>query len=130
MVAIMTAAFDPQPQHMVLEIGTGSGYQTAILAELVQQVITVERVAQLAGAARQALTALGYGGLVTTRAATSELGCPEEAPFDGIIVTAAAPKIPVGLLRQLALGGRLIIPVGAAQDQNLFPIINAPTGWT
>jgi protein-L-isoaspartate(D-aspartate) O-methyltransferase len=120
-VAAMTEALAIQPQHRVLEIGTGSGYQTAILAELAAEVYTIERIEPLQLAARELLTGLGVLN-VAYRVGDGTLGWPEAAPFDGIIVTAAAPEAPPSLLNQLAEGGRLVIPVGPEDEQTLTVI--------
>ena len=101
----MTAALELKPTDRVLEVGTGSGYHAAILAELASRVVTVERVFALAQAARSTLGALGYEGRVDVRQAGADLGCPEDAPFDAIVVAAGAPKLPTVLLDQLAPGG-------------------------
>jgi protein-L-isoaspartate(D-aspartate) O-methyltransferase len=110
-VALMTHLLDPQPGDTVLEVGTGSGYQAAVLAGLVAQVYGVEIVEELATGAATVLAQLGYDN-VTVRAGDGYAGWPEHAPFDGIIVTAAAPEIPPPLLQQLKPGGKLVIPVG------------------
>ena len=110
-VALMTHLLDPQPGDVVLEVGTGSGYQAAVLAELVSQVYSVEIVEELATDAAGVLARLGYDN-VTVRAGDGYAGWPEHAPFDGIIVTAAAEEIPPPLLQQLKPGGKLVIPVG------------------
>lgn len=110
-VALMTDLLRPQPQHVVLEVGTGSGYQAAVLSPLVKQVYTVEIIAPLAQQATQRLRALGYRN-VTTRHADGYNGWKEAGPFDSIIVTAAATHIPPPLIQQLKPGGRMIIPVG------------------
>jgi protein-L-isoaspartate(D-aspartate) O-methyltransferase len=110
-VAFMTEALDVQPEHKVLEIGTGSGYQAAVLAELARDVYTIEIVAPLADVARETLTNLGYRN-VHTRTGNGYLGWPEEAPFDRIIVTAAPPEVPPALVEQLRLDGLIAIPVG------------------
>ena len=110
-VALMTDLLAPGAHQRILEIGTGSGYQTAILAELCRAVYSIESVPALAAAARERLHRLGYVN-VTTRTGNGYRGWPEEAPFDGIIVTAAAPTIPDALPDQLATDGRLVIPVG------------------
>ncbi len=112
-VAIMTELLDIAPEQTVLEIGTGSGYQAAILAELARQVWSVEVVPELAEGARAALAKEGYRN-VEVRCSDGALGWPEHAPFDAIIVTAAAASIPPALLAQLKPGGRMIVPVGAA----------------
>ena len=111
-VALMTDLLDPQPSDVVLEVGTGSGYQAAVLAGLVKQVYSVEIIEELAVSAAAVLDRLGYDN-VTVRAGDGYAGWPEHAPFDGIIVTAAADEIPPPLLAQLKPGGKLVIPVGA-----------------
>jgi protein-L-isoaspartate(D-aspartate) O-methyltransferase len=110
-VALMTDLLDPQPGDVVLEVGTGSGYQAAVLAGLVDHVYGVEIVKELATGAADVLARLGYTN-VTVRAGDGYAGWPEHAPFDGIIVTAAAGAIPPPLLQQLKPGGKLVIPVG------------------
>ena len=111
-VALMTDLLDPQPSDVVLEVGTGSGYQAAVLAGLVKHVYSVEIVEELAVSAAAVLDRLGYDN-VTVRAGDGYAGWPEYAPFDSIIVTAAAAEIPPPLLAQLKPGGKLVIPVGA-----------------
>jgi protein-L-isoaspartate(D-aspartate) O-methyltransferase len=118
MVARMTALLGLAGAEKVLEIGTGSGYQAAVLAELAARVCTVERVPRLAERARQTLEALGYLN-VWVRTANGTLGWPDESPFDRIIVTAGAPQVPPPLLLQLREGGRLVIPVGDEGSQVL-----------
>ncbi len=110
-VALMTDLLAPRPQDSILEIGTGSGYQAAVLAELVRQVYSVEIIAALATAAGQRLARLGYDN-VSVRHADGFHGWPEHAPYDGIVVTAAAPQVPPPLVEQLKPGARLVIPVG------------------
>jgi len=110
-VALMTDLLDPEPGDVVLEVGTGSGYQAAVLAELVKHVYSVEIVEELAESAAATLRRLDYAN-VTVRAGDGYAGWPEHAPFDGIIVTAAAEEIPPPLLQQLKPGGKLVIPVG------------------
>jgi len=110
-VAVMTEAIRPQADDKVLEIGTGSGYQAAVLAELVDHVYTIEIVEPLGEEARETLASLGYEN-VTVRVGDGYAGWPEEAPFDAIVVTAAPEEIPPALIEQLAEGGRLVIPVG------------------
>jgi protein-L-isoaspartate(D-aspartate) O-methyltransferase len=115
-VALMTELIRPQPGMRVLEIGTGSGYQAAVLAEIVSEVYTIEIVAPLGQAAAALLSDLGYDN-VHTRIGDGFDGWPDEAPFDAIVVTAAPAEIPRPLLDQLAPGGRLVIPVGrGSQD--------------
>ena len=117
-VALMTEALRLRGDERVLEIGTGSGYQTAILASLCAHVYTVERIAELSDAARKVLDELGYTN-VSYRVGDGTLGWPEEAPFDGIMVTAAAPSVPESLKQQLGEGGRLVMPVGGRGGQDL-----------
>jgi protein-L-isoaspartate(D-aspartate) O-methyltransferase len=112
-VAYMTAAIGPRPSDRVLEIGTGSGYQTAVLAGLVREVLSVEIRPGLADRARHILEAVGCGN-VRVRLGDGSLGWPEESPFDAILVTAAPESVPTALLKQLAPGGRMVIPLGAA----------------
>ena len=116
MIAAMVQAAEIKPQDRVLEIGAGSGYQTAVLAELASQVFAVERYASLTDAARTALERLGYRNAKVVTGDGS-LGFPEAAPYDAIIVSAAAPRIPPALVEQLAAGGRLIVPVGESEQQ-------------
>lgn len=112
-VAAMTSLARLGPEDRVLEVGTGSGYQAAVLAELVREVYSIEIVEPLAREARETLAALGYDR-VRVRAGDGYRGWPEAAPFDAILVTAAAPRVPPALLEQLAPGGRLVIPVDVA----------------
>lgn len=120
-VALMTEALELKGSEKVLEIGTGSGYQTAILAELARSVITVERVPALAETAKKVLDSLGYNNIKVYQAQEA-LGWPEEAPYDAIITTAGAPGVPPELLAQLAIGGRMVIPVGSRYVQQLYKI--------
>jgi protein-L-isoaspartate(D-aspartate) O-methyltransferase len=111
----------------VLEVGTGSGYQAALLAELADEVVSIERVPELAEEARQTLERAGYGR-VEVRVGDGTLGVPERAPFDGIVVAAAAPAAPDSLYDQLAPGGRLVVPVGTRRDQWLEIAERGPAG--
>jgi protein-L-isoaspartate(D-aspartate) O-methyltransferase len=117
-VAFMTEKLDPQPTDRVLEIGTGSGYQAAVLAELVARVYTIEIVEPLAERAQTDLQRLGYTN-VLVRAGDGYQGWPEASPFDAIIVTCAPDKVPPPLIEQLKDGGRLVIPLGEIWDQKL-----------
>ena len=117
----MTEALELTGKEKVLEIGTGSGYQTAILAELSRLVITVERLSALAETAKKVLDSLGYTNIVL-HLAKETLGWAEEAPYDAIMVTAGAPRVPTDLLAQLANGGRMVIPTGSRYVQELCKI--------
>jgi protein-L-isoaspartate(D-aspartate) O-methyltransferase len=117
-VALMTESLQLKGNEKVLEIGTGSGYQTAILAELVDRVFTVERYPNLAYRANQVLSKLGYRNIVV-RVSDGTLGWPDDAPFDGILVTAGSWRIPQPLMDQLAFGGRMVLPLGEREYQEL-----------
>ena len=121
-VAYMTEALDPQKTDRVLEIGTGSGYQAAVLAELVAEVYTIEIVPALSERARSVLTGLGYTN-IRTRQGDGYAGWPESAPFDKIIVTAAPPEVPQALVDQLAVGGLMVVPVGRQNEIQMMTII-------
>jgi len=120
-IALMTEALELTGSEKVLEIGTGSGYQAAILAELAGLVITVERLAPLAKAAKRILKSLGYSN-IEIHLAEETLGWLGGAPYDAIMVTAGAPRVPPDLLAQLAIGGRMVIPVGSRYLQELCKI--------
>jgi protein-L-isoaspartate(D-aspartate) O-methyltransferase len=120
-VALMTEALSLTGKEKVLEIGTGSGYQTAILAQLADRVFSVDRIASLAGRARKILDYL-HAFNVAIRVGDGTYGWKEEAPFDAILVTAGAPKVPSLLVAQLSLGGRLVIPVGSRSTQTLLKV--------
>jgi len=126
-VALMTQLLHPRPHHRVLEVGAGSGYQAAVLAELVGEVITLERIAALAEAARRRLAELGYGN-VEVHVADGHTGWPQAAPYDGILVAAAAREVPQALVDQLAPGGRLVVPVGGDWGQELILVEKGPDG--
>ena len=117
-VALMLAALTLAPTDKVLEVGTGSGYVTALLAELTAKVFSVERHPALANAARELLAGMGYSN-VNVIVGDGNLGFPERAPYDAIIVSAAAPQVPQDLIEQLIEGGRMIIPVGGGDSQQL-----------
>ncbi len=117
-VAAMTAALHLQPGDRVLEIGTGCGYQAAVLSRLAREVFTIERRPELASTASAKLARLGYAN-AHVHCGDGTLGLPELAPFDAILVAAAAPTVPKPLLAQLAEGGRMILPVGGAEHQEL-----------
>jgi protein-L-isoaspartate(D-aspartate) O-methyltransferase len=127
MVARMTELLELSDDSLVLEIGTGSGYQAAVLGTLAREVWTVERHAALAADARRTLAALGYDN-VHVVVGDGTLGLPAHAPYDAIVVTAAAPRIPPALRDQLAPGGRLVIPVGDRETQQLTLLRRDPTG--
>jgi protein-L-isoaspartate(D-aspartate) O-methyltransferase len=120
-VALMTSLLELTGQEKVLELGTGSGYQAAVLAELAQLVITVERLPQLAESAKMTLDSLSYKN-IRVYIAEPTLGWPAEAPYEAIMVTAGAPKVPDSLLSQLTIDGRMVIPVGSRYEQDLYKI--------
>ncbi|HHT9119197.1 MAG TPA: protein-L-isoaspartate(D-aspartate) O-methyltransferase [Candidatus Hypogeohydataceae bacterium YC41] len=122
MVAFMTQALRLKKEDKVLEIGTGSGYQTAVLAEIVDKVYTVEVRPYLAARAKEILEELGYALKIIFRISNGHWGYEEAAPYDAILVTAAAPNIPPALIDQLADGGKLVIPVGWPEHQILYRI--------
>jgi protein-L-isoaspartate(D-aspartate) O-methyltransferase len=128
-VALMTELLQLNPLDRVLEIGTGSGYQTAVLVAITPYVYTVERIPQLAQRAKTTLRSTGCTA-VKIHTGDGSLGWQEEAPFDAIIVTSAAPEIPETLKEQLALGGRLVIPVGDRHLQTLYCIERKPDTFT
>ncbi len=126
-VALMTEALGLRGPERVLEIGTGSGYQAAILAQLCAEVVTIERLAELSTDARAVIAELGFENIDFWEG-DGTLGCEQRAPFDGIIVTAAAPHVPQTLMDQLAPGGRLVIPVGPEDVQQLLCVEKTEQG--
>jgi protein-L-isoaspartate(D-aspartate) O-methyltransferase len=124
MVAIMTELLELKGREKVLEVGTGSGYQAAVLAELSLEVFTIERIAPLAERAETKFRELSYAN-VHVKTGDGTLGWPEEAPFDRIIITAGSPEIPAPLIEQLAKGGIIVIPVGDLYSQQLLKYRNA-----
>jgi len=126
-VALMVQALELKGKDKVLELGAGSGYEAAILAELAREVVTVERIAELVEGAKHVLEKLGYSN-VKVHLASRELGWPDEAPYGAIIVSAGAPTIPQILLNQLSFGGRLVIPVGSRWQQDLLKVTKKRKG--
>ena len=129
MVALMTEALELQGGERVLEIGTGSGYQTAILAELAEKIYSIERIRTLSVKAQRILDDLGYFNVVL-KVGDGTMGLKEEEPFDGIIVTAGSPDVPQPLVDQLAMGGRLVVPVGDRYTQALMKMVRVKEGIT
>jgi len=126
-VALMVEALELKGREQVLELGTGSGYEAAILAEVAQKVVTVECIPELAESAKQVLARLGYSN-IEVHVAGKTLGWLEGAPYDAIIVSAGAPSVPEVLLEQLAWGGRLVIPVGTRWQQDLLRVTKLKKG--
>jgi len=126
-VALMTQSLRLRGLERVLEVGTGSGYQTALLSRMAREVVTIERIPELAEPARRRLAALRCRN-VTYVVGDGSLGSPTDAPYDGILVTAAAPRIPPPLYDQLVLGGRLIVPVGDEEHQTLQLVVRTEAG--
>ena len=127
-VASMTASLKLTGEEKVLEIGTGSGYQSAILSQLARQVISIECIQELADSARKTLTSLGYD-TVKVNLGDGSFGLPDEAPFDAIMLTAAAPEVPMPLCHQLTDGGRLVGPIGSRHDQILVWLRRYGDDW-
>ncbi len=127
MVARICEALAVRPGQRVLDVGTGSGYQAAVLAELGAEVVTIERIPELAGQARANLAAAGHED-VEVVVGDGTLGVPERAPFEAIAVAAAAPELPESLYEQLRTGGRLVVPVGGQRTQRLEVFVRSPEG--
>ncbi len=127
MVALICEAAAVGPDDRVLDVGTGSGYQAAVLAELAREVHTIERIEQLVDRAREKLAGAGYERVVVHQGDGS-LGLPELAPFEAVTVAAAAPGLPAALYEQLAMGGRLVVPVGDRRGQRLEVVVKSPEG--
>jgi protein-L-isoaspartate(D-aspartate) O-methyltransferase len=128
-VARMTEMLSVLPGDKVLEVGTGSGYQTAVLVGMGAKVVTIERHEHLSQIARQTLESLGMAGEVTFQVGDGTLGWPDLVPYDGILVTAAAPAVPTSLQNQLADGGRIVIPVGDEHKQRLMCVRHRDNQW-
>ena len=128
-VALMIGALDLRASDRVLEVGTGSGYQAAVLARLAREVVTVERIPSLAESAENRLKALGIDN-VRVHLAGDELGWPEDAPYDAVVVSAAAPTLPRKLIDQLVIGGRMVAPVGSMGSQELMRVVRTADGFS
>jgi protein-L-isoaspartate(D-aspartate) O-methyltransferase len=126
-VAVICSLLSLRGHERVLDVGTGSGYQAAVLAELAAEVTTIERMPELVEHAREALVAAGYDE-VEVRVGDGSLGVPEKAPFEGIAVAAAAPNVPEQLYAQLAAGGRLVLPKGSRWGQDLVQVVKTEQG--
>jgi protein-L-isoaspartate(D-aspartate) O-methyltransferase len=126
-VATICALLGLDGCERVLDVGTGSGYQAAVLAELAAEVVTIERIPELADEARTRLRQAGYDG-VEVRVGDGSIGVPERAPFDAIAVAAAAPEVPHALYEQLVAGGRLVLPRGSRHGQELVLVVRTPDG--
>lgn len=129
MVGAMTELLELDARDRVLEVGTGSGYQTAILACRCAALFTIEWHRELLHAALERLRGLELTARIESRCGDGSLGWPEHAPYDAILVTAGAPDVPAALREQLAVGGRLIVPVGDREDQTLVRVRRTPGGW-
>jgi len=127
MVALICEAAAVRAGHRVLDIGTGSGYQAAVLAEMGADIFTVERIRELAAKAEERLASAGYER-VDVRVGDGSVGLPDDAPFDAIVVAAAAPELPATLFEELVMGGRLVAPVGGPHGQRLEVAVRSPEG--
>ncbi len=127
LVGRMVDALKTRPDHTVLDVGTGSGYQAAILSKLVRRVVSVERVPELVESSTRVLAELGCSN-IEVHLAGDELGWPDDAPYDGIVVGAAAPEVPAALVEQLKIGSRLVIPVGGQDMQNIYVVERTKSG--
>ena len=128
MVARICSELALRGNERVLDVGAGSGYQAAVLAELAGEVHSIERVPELAERARRSLAAAGYGARVYVHVGDGTVGLPNEAPFDAIAVAAAAPELPLTLYEQLEPRGRIVVPVGERHEQNLHVVVRSPEG--
>jgi protein-L-isoaspartate(D-aspartate) O-methyltransferase len=128
MVALICSQLELRGHERVLDVGTGSGYQAAVLAELAREVHTIERIPELVEQARARLEAAGYAGRVQVHQGDGSRGLPEYAPFAAIAVAAAAPEVPIALYEQLELRGRLVVPVGDRYEQLLQVVVRTPEG--
>jgi protein-L-isoaspartate(D-aspartate) O-methyltransferase len=128
MVALICSSLHLRGGERVLDVGTGSGYQAAVLAELGADVHSIERVPELAACAREALAEAGYEQRVVVHVGDGSRGLPDEAPFAAIAVAAAAPRVPPSLYAQLGEGGRLVVPVGSRREQLLRAVVRSPEG--
>ncbi|MGI9331842.1 MAG: protein-L-isoaspartate(D-aspartate) O-methyltransferase [Gammaproteobacteria bacterium] len=126
-VALMTDLLDVEPGDAVLEVGTGSGYQAAVLSRLVTDVYSIENIAPLADSARERLQALGYDN-VHVRTGDGSEGWPAHAPYDGVIVTAAGERIPPALIEQMREGARMVIPIGGHHEVQWLTVVDKPVG--
>lgn len=128
-VARMTQALEIKPGQKILEVGTGSGYQTAVMAEMAEWIITTERIPQLSERATLVLEQLGYSN-IEFHITRESLGWPPQAPYDAIMVTAGAPEIPAELLEQLKINGKMVIPVGSLHEQELYRVTRRLKDYT
>jgi protein-L-isoaspartate(D-aspartate) O-methyltransferase len=128
-VALMIGALDLRASDRVLEVGTGSGFQAAVLARLAREVVTVERIPSLAESAEDRLKTLGMDN-VRVHLAGEELGWPEDSPYDTVVVSAAAPTLPRKLIDQLVVGGRMVAPVGSMGSQELMRVVRTADGFS